>query len=264
MMLPGWDSLDAVKRMVAALEVTTLIFWVLLVLLEIVARSWQRFARVFDVCALIAFAFAVSGEVISHKYNRRKETLYEAREQGLTKEFAEKLREANNDAKKAREENQQAKEDAQKAATLSALAQQQASAAQAQADALKREQTPRTLSKEQRATLLELLKPEAPQELYFVCAPDPESTGYGDEITSVLSAAGWKTVVHPYNWGTLEHYTEGVQIWVADVKKPVPRGAAMLQVALKKIGVDAEGASFFMIEEGKFGLYVGLKPKSQK
>jgi hypothetical protein len=122
----------------------------------------------------------------------------------------------------------------------------------------------RTLSEEQKSSLQALLKSGAPQELYFVCAPDVESTRFGDEIISVLNAAGWKTVMHPYNWGSMEHQSEGVQIWVADVKKPAPNGAVILQLALKKIGVDAVGAEFFMIEEGKFALYVGLQPIAKK
>jgi hypothetical protein len=121
----------------------------------------------------------------------------------------------------------------------------------------------RTLTEEQKATLLSLLKADAPQELYFLSDPDPESTSFGDQISGGLNAAGWKTVGHPYNWGTVEHYPEGVELMIADVSKPAPRGAAVLQGALKKVGIQANGVSFVMVGEGKFALFVGLKPKSK-
>jgi hypothetical protein len=268
MTIPGWDSLESVKRIVSALEVTTLVFWVLLVLFEIVARLWKKFARLFDVLALIAFAVAVSGEVVGHEYSHRKEALYDARELALTDSFSQKLQKANEDAQKARDNVQQshddaqrANQDAQHAAASSALAEQRAADAQSQLEDLKRQQAPRTLTEKQKNLLFSLLKPEGPQELYFVSAPDPESQGYADEISSVLNSAGWKTSVHPYNWGTIERYPEGVEILLSDVKKPAPRGAAVLQGALKTIGVEANGVSFGMVGEGQFALFIGLKPK---
>jgi len=75
-----------------------------------------------------------------------------------------------------------------------------------------------------------------------------------------LTSAGWKLEMHPYNWGTLETYPAGVQVWVGDTKQ-APRGASVLQSALTNIGVQAPGWNFFMLEkQDKFALYLGPKP----
>jgi hypothetical protein len=246
MTLPGWDSLETAKVIASRTEVTTLCFWVLLVLFEIIARSWKRLAKVFDVLALFAFALAVSGEIVEHKYNQRKEALYEAREQRLSAEFNRKLEKANEDAQKARDS--------------STTAQQDASAAQKEAAELRHQQAGRALSAQQKAQLLSLLKLESPQELYFLSAPDSESQTFADQLFAILRAAGWKTSLPPYNWGTVQHYPVGVVILTADLKN-APRGAVVLQGSLKKIGIESSGLSFEMVPAGKFGLFVGLKPQ---
>jgi hypothetical protein len=117
----------------------------------------------------------------------------------------------------------------------------------------------RQLSSEQEAQLGSLLKPLAPQEIYFICAPDPESNRFADQISRVLNSAGWKTELHPYNWGTLERFSEGIQVWVKDIKQP-NRAAATLQAALRSVGVHSVGLNFSMLEEGRIALYVGSKP----
>lgn len=94
MTLPGWDSLEAVKRISSGVEVVTLVFWVLLVAFEIVAHIWKEYAKVFNVLALIAFALAVSGEIINHQYNHRKEALYDAREKQLSDDADQEIRKA--------------------------------------------------------------------------------------------------------------------------------------------------------------------------
>jgi hypothetical protein len=246
MTLPGWDSLETVKVFAARTEVTTLCFWVLLVLFEIVARSWKRLAKVFDVLALFAFALAVSGEIVEYKYNHRKEALYEAREQSLSAEFHSKLEKANEDAQTARDD--------------STTAQRDASAAQREAGELRHQQTGRALSETQKAELLSLLKSESHQEMYFISAPDSESQTFADELSAVFNEAGWKTNYPPYNWGTTQHYPVGLAILVADPKN-APPGAVVLQRSLKKIGIESNGLPFEMVPAGKFGLFVGLKPQ---
>jgi hypothetical protein len=117
----------------------------------------------------------------------------------------------------------------------------------------------RHLSEDQKTKLASLLKAAAPQELYFVSAPDAETTYFSSEILSVLASAGWQVVPHPPNWGTIERQGQGLFIMVADVNK-VPRGAAVLQQALKQIGIEATGQTFVMVPTDKFGIYLGVKP----
>jgi hypothetical protein len=257
MALPGWDSLDSVRRIASAVQVTTLIFWGLLVLCEAVAHFWRKANRVFSVLALVAFAIAVSGEWIEYKYDGRKEALHDALDTALTNDFNKRLQTARDDAEKARS-------DAQHSADNASHAQQKATAAEQDAEKLKQQQGYRELTEDQKTQLIALLRPYAPQQVYFVSAPDAEATEYADEISSALNSAGWKTVGPQYNWGTMTHQGEGVWVQVSDVGKPAPRGAAVLQTALKKIGIDANGGSFPMVGENGFLLYVGLRPRSKQ
>jgi len=117
----------------------------------------------------------------------------------------------------------------------------------------------RHLSEDQKTKLASLLKVVAPQEFYFVSAPDAETTYFGSEIVSVLDSAGWKVVPHPYNWGTIDRQGQGLFILVGDVNKP-PRAAVVLQQALKAIGIESNGQTFVMVPTDKFGIYLGVNP----
>ena len=98
MTLPGWNSLEAVKRICSGVEVVTLTFWALLVVFEAAAHIWKKRAKIFNVLALLAFALAVSGEIISHQYNQRRESLYDARQKQLSDDANKKIRKAQDDA----------------------------------------------------------------------------------------------------------------------------------------------------------------------
>lgn len=118
----------------------------------------------------------------------------------------------------------------------------------------------RHITAEQRARIVPLLKAAGPQELFFVCSPDPESQIYFRDIIQMFREAEWKFVAHPPNWGTVELYSPGVQILVAELDKDVPHTAIDLQAALKAGGIDAPSLRFIMMTPQKFGLYVGPKP----
>jgi hypothetical protein len=120
----------------------------------------------------------------------------------------------------------------------------------------------RHLSESQKAKLASLLRADSPQEFYFLCAPDAETTYFSNEILNVLESAGWKAVPHPPNWGTIERSGVGVLILVHDVTQPVSRGAIVLQQALKEIGIEAPGSNFLMAPNDKITLYVGVRPES--
>jgi hypothetical protein len=119
----------------------------------------------------------------------------------------------------------------------------------------------RHLSQDQKVNLATLLA-AAPQDFYFVSAPDAETTHFGNDILSVLQAAGWNFVMHPPNWGTIEHQGQGLFIQVADENKP-PRGAVLLQQAFQQVGVEATIQTFMMVPIGKFGIYLGVNPVSR-
>jgi hypothetical protein len=120
----------------------------------------------------------------------------------------------------------------------------------------------RHLTDDQKAKLASLLKAESPQEFYFLCAPDAESTYFANEILSVLESVGWKPVQPPDNWGTIERQGVGVSMLVRDMTAPVPRAGVALQQALKEIGIDAPGVNFPMAPNDKITLYVGVRPPS--
>jgi hypothetical protein len=120
----------------------------------------------------------------------------------------------------------------------------------------------RHLSADQKSRLVSLLKVAAPQELYFLCAHDAETTYFSNEILSVLDSAGWKAVPHPPNWGTIEREGVGILILVQDVTKPVARGVLVLQQAFKEIGIEAMGSNFPMAPNDKITLYIGVRPSS--
>jgi|SRR5579859_4143024 len=126
---------------------------------------------------------------------------------------------------------------------------------------LEDERVPRTLTKKQKDTLLALLKPEAPQEILLLRAPDQESVNYAASIQAVLSEAGWKVVPYSENAGIITSYPEGLELLVADVTKHVSRGAFKLQEGFEKIGLPLPAVSFGSFSKDRFGLYVGPKPK---
>jgi flagellar hook-basal body complex protein FliE len=187
-------------------------------------------------------------EHLVNQYNHRKDVLYENRENAITQSFTQQLQSATADAQDARNKASDFTDKLKKATDDARDAQSRAAIAQAETDEHRKQNAYRELTAQQQQTLLSLLKPSAPQELYFVCSPDPESQHYFTELSSVLTSAGWKLEMHPYNWGTLQTYPVGVQVWVGDAKN-TPRGASVLQSALTKIGVEAPGWEFFMLEK---------------
>lgn len=235
---PGWDSLESVKRASSAIELTTIACWALMLTCEVVAHFWRKYARRLEVMAVVAIGIAILGEYAGYRYDHRKEDLYDSRTEAITRQFQAKLLSEQQRADQLAKEAEEAEHKAQAAENADAV---------------------RSLTAAQISTLKSLLAPAAPQELYFVCSPDSEAQAYFRELAAALSGAGWKIENYPYNWGRFDLFTPGVQIWVGDAHH-APRGAAVLQAALKKIGVDAPGANFIMLtgpDKDKFALYVG-------
>ena|ERR1700733_102889 len=131
-----------------------------------------------------------------------------------------------------------------------------------QVQALQQQAYQRHLTDDQKAKLIQLLKADAPQEFYFISAPDPETTYFSNEILAALDSAGWKAVPHPPNWPVFEKPGQGIIVWVDGYvaeDKDVPRGAVALLQALKAIGFEPAPGKFIMMPKGKFGIYVGIK-----
>jgi hypothetical protein len=103
MTLPGWDSLESIKRIESGLQATTLAFWILLVAFEAAVHLWKKRERLFGAFALVAFALAVSGEVVSYKYAGRRDVLYDAREKGVRDEANEEIKKARSAAESAQQ-----------------------------------------------------------------------------------------------------------------------------------------------------------------
>jgi hypothetical protein len=234
-----------------------------------VREKKERHERIGKISTLLVIA-GLAAELLSHnrssKYSQQinatlNETAAAANEQAA--QANRQAGEANRDAGEARRDAAQLQKDAdllRKDAEKERLARVQL---ETQLDRLRRHTAYRTLTDRQKSVLFSILKSHSPQQLYFISATDPEATSYGDQISGVLNAAGWKTESHPSNWGTVEHYSEGVSVMVADITKPALPAAVILQRALVQVGIEASAVSFGMVGEGHFALYVGLKPKAK-
>lgn len=240
-MLPGWNDLDSAKRMASEIDVGTILGWSFTLIFEGLARFWKKFSHLFDVLALVAFALAISGEWVGHKYGQREDFLYNQQQQETTQAFQAEFN--GEDAKLKKAEGD-------------------ASDAESQLQELKRDQAGRVLTSRQRSVLLAQLKAIPPQHLYFVCSPDPESEAYLNQLSVVFRKVGWQVGPAGIQLGfRLGTYVTGLRILVKD-PKAAPLGAAALQAALRKAGIDAPGmGSFpFLIGKEEFALYIGPKP----
>ena len=256
MNLPGWGSLDSVKAIDSLIQVVTLIFWSLLVVFESVAVAWKKRATLCAILALGAFALAVSGEIAQHKYDSRKEVLYEAREADLRTSYDQKLATARDDAQRSASAADTAEQN-------TAAAKQEASKAQAlelraneQIELLKQREEPRVLSQDQEQKFVATMRTGSPQEIMVWHAPDLESQTYAEQISGALREAGW--TIKPPSFRVLEHSVPGVVIMVHDIKVPEP-SAGLLQHAFKIVGIEANGAGVELTPAGQIELWVGPK-----
>src|SRR5712664_34944 len=112
MSLPGWNDLEAVKRILVGIADTTVLFWVLMVLFESSALIWTRRQKLLAGIGFAALVFAVAGEVVGRKYEHRKEALYEEHEAGTARQLNSKIDEANAKAQYAQTLNDAAEKKA--------------------------------------------------------------------------------------------------------------------------------------------------------
>jgi hypothetical protein len=257
MTLPGWESLESVKAIDSIVQIVTLVFWSLLVTFDVIAVAWKKRAAFFTTLALSAFALAVAGEIIHYKYDSRKGVLYEARETSLRTTYDQQLAKARDDAQrsassadKAQQNTDAAKEEAAKAHALEQQANEQI-------ESLKKRDSPRVLTQEQKEKFVAIMRTGKPHDITVWHAPDLESQTYADELFDALTAAGW--TVKPPTFRVLQHSVPGIVIMIHDMKVPEPE-AGLLQHALKNVGVDANAAGVeAIVAVGQIELWVGPK-----
>jgi hypothetical protein len=76
-LIPGWNSLDSVRRVHSDLEAAALVFFALLVLFDMLANLSTDHEKktLLEKIGLCCFAIAVSAEVVAYPYGQRNDTL---------------------------------------------------------------------------------------------------------------------------------------------------------------------------------------------
>ena len=77
-LIPGWNSLESVRRVHSELEAAALVFFALLVLVDVLAHfADERQERLFDKIGLCFFGIAVLAEIAAYPYGQRNDVLAE-------------------------------------------------------------------------------------------------------------------------------------------------------------------------------------------
>ena len=223
MILPGWDSVEAVTRI----------------------------HRFFEVGGIVCLGLLVVFEAFSYLYGHRRDVLAEAA-QG--EHIRQALDESRKEAARLKSEYE-LQMGILKSDTDTARTTQQETAKELAI--LKERNSPRSLSKPDREKLLAQLQMHKGCPIVVRHSPNLESQGFAEQISSVLVSAGW--TLNPTPFRIIEKDATGLFIIVNDMKK-APEGATILQGALKSIGLVAPGAANPSVADGTFELYVGQKP----
>jgi hypothetical protein len=114
----------------------------------------------------------------------------------------------------------------------------------------------RSLTPEQKESILAVLKKYPPQEIRIMRMDDMETQTYAEEISQVLVDAKWTIARAPFR--IITHAIPGLMILVTDMNAP-PAGALALQEAFDKAGIPAPGGASTDAGPDKFILWVGPK-----
>jgi hypothetical protein len=126
-----------------------------------------------------------------------------------------------------------------------------------QIDALKKINTPRTLTQDQKQKFLAIMSTGKSHDITVWHAPDLESQNYADQLSNALREAGWP--VKPAPFRMLERSAPGLVIMVHDVKVAEPE-AVVLQSALSSAGIETNAAGVeSIVAAGQIELWVGPK-----
>jgi hypothetical protein len=253
MIWPGWNDLDSIKTISSRIADITVGCWAAMVVLEALALFPTRFKKWFAGFGFAAIAFAVCGEVVARKYEHRKDFLYEQHETETTQRLTAKIDEANAKAQAAQVANGAAEKRAIEAQTT-------ANTAQAEADALRRQNEPRTLTKEQQQKLIAYLS-NCPAGAFVINASvdERDARPYAEQLASVFRSKNWKVTIQ-ISMFTGPDIT-GTWITVQNLKT-APRSAVDLHQALNEAGMTHN--LFYdptMTDPNLVTLSVGFKPK---
>jgi|SRR5438132_344022 len=230
MILPGWNDLDSAKRISSAVADITVCFWALMVLFELSALIWKRYQKRLVAIGFIAVAFAVAGEVVERKYGHRVEVLDEERYTKTVQDLNAKISAANMAAQAAKSENSAAQKKAEEAEKFSAAAQKVAQDAQTQADTLRKQQAPRSLTSEQQQNIRSYLS-KCPPGAFEINASINENDArpYAEQIASVFRNGGWNVKIKNSMFTGPD--VSGLWLTIQDPQRP-PRAAVDLNNAL--------------------------------
>jgi hypothetical protein len=122
----------------------------------------------------------------------------------------------------------------------------------------------RSLTLEQRTTLIQLLSADKGEVQVVGLAFDPESQGFAGELAAALRAGGWSVTRRNSEFGP---QPSGLRVWVHDGESP-PHRAGTLRFALDTIGFRTTGhrntGHGTVVPDGGVWLVVGGNPHSEE
>jgi len=262
---PGWNDLDSIKTVSSRIADITVGFWVMMASLEVAAFFGQfsrRVAKCLAGLGLLAFVVAVSGEVVQRKYEHRKDALYDEREGQTVQAFDKKVREANAKADEASGKAQVAQDEIKTAKDKAIDAQTAAHHAQAEADALRKQNEPRALTKEQAQKLIGYLA-QCPVGGFVINASVDEADArpYAEQIASVFRSKNWEVKINNSMFSGTD--ITGTWITVQNLTT-ASRSAVDLHQALNEAGLTHN--LFYdptMTDPNLVTLSIGFKPKQK-
>jgi len=264
--LPGWDSLDSVRRIHNDFEGGALIFFALLVVAEALAHLSDDKNRehMLDRIGIAFFAIAVLGEIVGYKYGQRNDELSEHVITSLDTKAGDALNKASQAhdlaqsasdiAIPAKATAEQAKGEADTASTLAHGATTEAISAKKDLEKVRTDvarvedkYAPRTLSQADRDALITALT-KAPlhpgiqiEVDSFIGATD--GVRYATEIVDAINdpRTGWHARYGAQN--TLGGNLKGLVLIVHDLSS-APPWTIFLQQALKAEGLGGEAVTY--------------------
>jgi hypothetical protein len=252
---PGWNDLDAIKTVASRIADITVGCWAAMVILEALALFPTRFKRWFAGFGFAAIALAVFGEVVERRYEHRKDFLYEQHEKETTQRLNAEIDEARADAKAAQTVNGAAEK---RAADAQAIAR----TAQAEADAVRKQNEPRTLTKEQQQRISAYLDRCQPGSFVLNASVDEaDARPYAEQLAAVFRSKNWQVKIQNSMFSGAD--ITGTWITVQNLQT-APRSAIDLHNALSEAGV-AHNVFYdpTMTDPNLVTLSIGFKPRKK-
>ena len=236
MTLPGWASLSAVVEIHAALEGLAVLFFVALVVFDVLAHLDKKRERILERIALGCFAVAVLAEVGAYPYSRRIDSLSTDASKVTEGKIAALNKEAGDARRAAGEANERASKNEKEAARLNKLAEDERTArVNLQKQLAWREPTDAQLDRIRSRLLL-----FSGQQFDVTTYPsEPECLNLANRLYAVAIHGGW--VLDPQRkYAELHSILSGIQINVsATAAKRVRDAASALASSLNGEGVSA-------------------------